>query len=109
MESPRILSKLALGAVLGLAATGSALAATGTGSGPSTSTDPYMEPVADGVKITSLLTVENGSDTGQASNGYQMVGIPDGLGAFGGPKGDDFGLIMNQELRAPRASTGVMA
>jgi uncharacterized protein DUF839 len=99
MKSPRIRSKLALGAVLGLAATGSALAATGTGTGPSTTTDPYMEPVADGVKITSLLTVENGSDAGQASNGYQMVGIPDGLGAFGGPKGDDFGLIMNQELR----------
>ena len=99
MNSPRFRTKLALAAVLGLAAAGSALAATGTGTGPSTSKQPYMEPVADGVKVTSLLTVENGADPGEASNGYQMVGIPDGLGAFDGPNGRDFGLIMNHELR----------
>ena len=99
MNSPGFRTKLALGAVLGLAAAGSALAATGTDTGPSTTTDPYMTPIADGVKITSLLTVKNGSDQGQASNGYEMVGIPDGLGAFDGPRGRDFGLIMNHELR----------
>jgi hypothetical protein len=27
------------------------------------------------------------SDAGSASNGYEMVGIPDGLGATGGPRG----------------------
>ena len=72
MNSRRIRTKLALGAVLGLAAAGTALAAT-TDTGPSTTTDPYVVPVADGVKITSLLTV---SDAGSASNGYEMVGHP---------------------------------
>jgi hypothetical protein len=99
MSSPRIRTKLALGAVLGLAAAGTALAATGTDTGPSTNTDPYVLPVADGVRTTSLLTVRNGTDPGRASNGYQMVGIPDGLGAFDGPHGRDFGLVMNHELR----------
>ena len=99
MRSRRVRSKLALGAVLGLTVAGSALAAAGADTGPSTTTDPYMAPVADGVKITSLITVKNGSDPGQASNGYSMVGIPDGLGAFDGPHGRDFNLIMNHELR----------
>jgi hypothetical protein len=99
MTSRHIRTKLALGAVLGLTVAGGALAAAGTDTGPSTTTDPYMAPVADGVKLTSLLTVKNGSDAGQASNGYPMVGIPDGLGAFDGPSGRDFHLIVNHELR----------
>jgi len=45
--------------------------------GPSTTTDPYVLPVADRVRITSLLTV---NDAGAAGNGYEMVGIPDGIG-----------------------------
>jgi hypothetical protein len=85
--------------VLGLMVAGGALAAAVTDTGPSTTTDPYMAPVADGVKVTSLLTVKNGGDAGEASNGYPMVGIPDGLGAFEGPHGRDFGLVMNHELR----------
>src|SRR5262245_15413416 len=97
MNARRIRTKLALGAVLGLAAAGTALAATGTG--PSTTTDPYLEPIANGVDITSLLTVKNGGDNGKASDGYEMVGIPDGLGAFDGSNSDDFKLIMNHELR----------
>src|SRR5688500_4212139 len=99
MNSRRIRPKLALGAVLGLAAAGTALAATGTGIGPSTTTDPYVIPVADGVKTSSLLTVRNEGDPGEASNGYEMVGIPDGLGAYDGPRGRDFTLLMNHELR----------
>ena len=99
MTPPRIKTKLALGAVLGLTLAGGALAAAGTDTGPRTTTDPYMAPVADGVKVTSLLTVKNGTDAGQASNGYSMVGIPDGLGALDGPKGKDFNLVMNHELR----------
>jgi hypothetical protein len=98
MNPRRIRTKLALGALLGLAVAGTALAAA-TGTGPSTTTDPYAAPVADGVKVTSLLTVENGTDPGKASNGYGMVGIPDGLGALDGPKGHDFNMIMNHELR----------
>src|SRR5262245_30832366 len=60
---------------LTLALPGTATAATSTGTGPSTNTDPYVLPVADGVHISSLLTVGDA-----AGNGYQMVGIPDGLG-----------------------------
>lgn len=99
MNSRRIRTKLALGAVLGCATAGTALAAT-TDTGPSTTTDPYVVPVADGVKVTSLLTVKTATDPGAASNGYQMVGIPDGLGATDGPRGRDFTLLMNHELPA---------
>jgi hypothetical protein len=99
MTSRRIRTKLALGAALALTVAGSALAAAGTSTGPSTTTDPYVAPVADGVKVTSLLTVRNGSDPGEASDGHAMVGIPDGLGAVDGPKGRDFDLVMNHELR----------
>jgi hypothetical protein len=102
MNSRRIRTKLALGAVLGLAAAGTALAATGTG--PSTTTDPYVLPVAEGVDVTSLLTVKTATDAGEASNGYDMVGIPDGLGATFGSTGNDFRLFMNHELTA---SSGV--
>ena len=63
--------------------------------GPSTSTEPYVLPVADGVFVKSLLTVD---DDGAASNGYELVGIPDGLGAVDGP-GRNFTLFMNHELR----------
>jgi hypothetical protein len=69
-----------------------------TGHGPSTPIEPYVLPVAEGVEITSLLTVDGVlGDGGAASNGYEMVGIPDGLGAMKGP-GGDFTLFMNHEL-----------
>ena len=55
---------------------------------------PYVLPVADGVHIESLLTVGDG---GAASNGYEMVGIPDGLGMI--QQGANLVLYMNQELR----------
>ena len=102
MTRRRIRTKLALGAVLGLVAAGTAVAATGTG--PSTTTNPYVIPVAGGVDVTSLLTVETASDPGEASNGYDMVGIPDGLGATLGSTSDNFTLFMNHELTA---SSGV--
>ena len=103
MTKRRIRTKLALGAVLGLATAGTALAATGTG--PSTTTDPYVIPVADGVDVTSLLTVKTPTDAGEASNGYDMVGIPDGLGATHGSTSDNFTLFMNHELTAPSGVT----
>ncbi|MGH3788159.1 MAG: hypothetical protein ACRDRG_16785 [Pseudonocardiaceae bacterium] len=72
-------------AVVGAAAVASLVAATpaaaqppSTATGPNTVTPPYVLPVAPGVTITSLLTVD---DAGSADNGYEMVGIPDGLGA----------------------------
>jgi hypothetical protein len=69
-------------------------AANSTTRGPSSATDPYVLPVADGITITSLLTV---GDAGSASNGYEMVGIPDGLGAI--RQGANVVLYANQELR----------
>ena len=84
--------------VLGLTATAAvttALAAS-TDVGPSSETEPYVLPVAQGVKITSLLTV---SDDESASNGYEMSGIPDGLGALK-DQGRDFRLFMNHEIPA---------
>ena len=79
------------------AAVSTAFAApAGTSSGPSTQTPPYVLPVGDGVHTKSLLTV---SDGGSASNGYEMVGIPDGLGLIARKDSRDFRLIMNHELR----------
>ncbi len=62
--------------------------------GPSTSTSPYVLPVADGVSITSILTV---GDDGAAQNGYEMVGIPDGLGIT--RQHGKVVVYMNNELR----------
>jgi len=77
-------------AVMTALATGTAAAATSTG--PSTTVQPYVLPVADGVDTTSLLTVGNLN----ADNGYRMVGIPDGLGAY--RDGQDLIVLENQEL-----------
>lgn len=77
-----------------LAATGTAFAA---GSGPNTSTNPFVSPVVGGVDVTSILTV--GDTPGSATNGYEMVGIPDGLGAR--PLGNgNVEVLMNHELGA---------
>jgi len=59
--------------------------------GPSTITEPYLVPSVPGVKFISLLTV------GDSIEGYRMVGIPDGLGAFASSNGN-FTLLMNHEL-----------
>ena len=59
--------------------------------GPSTTTEPYLVPSVPGVKFISLLTV------GDSIEGYRMVGIPDGLGAFASSNGN-FTLLMNHEL-----------
>src|SRR6478752_6607855 len=67
-------------------------AASPTAKGPSTTTNPYVLPIADGVHITSLLTVGDGA----ASNGYRMVGIPDGLGLI--RQGANLVLYANQEI-----------
>ncbi|WP_334144005.1 hypothetical protein [Rhabdothermincola sp.] len=70
-------------------------ASAATAIGPSTTTAPYVLPDATGVDIHSLLTV---SDTGAATNGYEMVGIPDGLGAY--RSGRNVRVLMNHELGA---------
>lgn len=88
---------IALSAVIVLATAAAAIAGTaGTGTGPNTKTDPYVLPVGEGVHVKSLLTVGEGA----ASNGYEMVGIPDGLGLVRqAPSSRDFTLLMNHELR----------
>ena len=59
--------------------------------GPASSQSVYVLPTAPFVKTASLLTV------GDSIDGYRMVGIPDGLGAF--DNGDrTFTLLMNHEL-----------
>jgi hypothetical protein len=69
--------------------------------GPSSSQSPYLVRSAPGVVIKSILT------TGDAAlNGYRLVGVPDGLGAFDNGDGT-FTVLMNHELAAnlgiPRA------
>ncbi|HEY6367532.1 MAG TPA: phytase [Candidatus Binatia bacterium] len=59
--------------------------------GPSTTTEPYLVPNVPGVKFISILTV------GDSIDGYRMVGIPDGLGAYASINGN-FTLLMNHEL-----------
>jgi hypothetical protein len=85
---------LAAGAVTA-PATAPALAAkpgTTASTGPSTSTPPYVLPVAPGVRTTSMLTV------GESVGGYRMVGIPDGLGAYRSGR-KSVTVLMNHELR----------
>jgi hypothetical protein len=81
------------GLLLALTA-GPASAAGSIGRGSSTTTDPYVLPYVDGVEITSLLTV---NDAGSAGNGYEFVGIPDGIGVTW--DGDNVALVVNHELR----------
>ena len=60
--------------------------------GPTTSSDPYLVTSVPGVEFTAILTV------GDSIDGYRMVGIPDGLGAFHS-HGREFTVLMNHELR----------
>ena len=101
MRVSRRRGRAAVAGALGLtvAAVTTAIAAS-TDVGPSTETEPYVLPVAEGVKITSLLTVSDGKS---ASNGYEMTGIPDGLGATR-DQGRDFKLFMNHEIPATQGA-----
>ena len=82
---------LSASAALGSLALGVSLASAQL-VGPSTTVDPYLVPSHPDAKTVSILTV----DDLPAANGYRMVGIPDGLGAF--KDGRDFTLVMNHEL-----------
>lgn len=69
--------------------------------GPSSSIEPYYKPSPQaaakgyGVDLWSLLTVAD--PVFPSINGYKMVGIPDGLGAYDNGDGT-FTLLMNHEL-----------
>lgn len=66
--------------------------------GPSTTSTPYMLPLDNSVKATSVLTVgDSVLKTGSTTESYRMVGIPDGLGAYDNGDGS-FTLLMNHEL-----------
>jgi hypothetical protein len=66
--------------------------------GPSTTVPPFMLSRLAGVTTTSLITV----DDLPATNGYQLIGIPDGLGVMDGPEmgesEDVFYILANHEL-----------
>lgn len=66
--------------------------------GPSTTSTPYVTGVAGSPvrEVVSILTV------GDTINGYRMLGIPDGLGAF--MSGDVMKLSMNHEFTSSAAS-----
>jgi Bacterial protein of unknown function (DUF839) len=103
----RAFTLAASGAALVTVVLGSAVSAgadshpsSGTSRGPSSATNPYVIPVADGVHTKALLTV---NDAQAASNGFEMVGIPDGLGARRAG-GNDFVLYMNHELPFDRGA-----
>jgi hypothetical protein len=88
------MTTLAVAAGLLAASAGTTAAATSIATGPSSATDPYVLPVADGVAITSLLTV---GDAGAAGNGYELVGNSDGLGVTS--EDGKVVLYLNHELR----------
>lgn len=95
LRAPRRTWAIAIAAIAAVTGAGPASAAPpSVATGPSTTTSPYVLPVANDVRITSLLTV---GDAGSAANGYEMVGVPDGLGAT--LKDHKVVLYANQELR----------
>ena len=51
----------------------------------------YIVPIAPHVRVVPILTA------GESVNGYRMVGIPDGLGAFDNGDGT-FTVLMNHEI-----------
>lgn len=59
--------------------------------GPNSSQSPYLIPVYPGTAFTSILTATD------AVNGYNLSGIPDGLGVLDNGDGT-FTLLMNHEL-----------
>jgi len=76
-------------------ATQAGLASANMFIGPTTNVVPYVTPTAPLIQVTSLITVNDKP----AENGYKMVGIPDGLGAWDNGDGT-FTVLMNHELAA---------
>ncbi|MDP1765449.1 MAG: DUF839 domain-containing protein [Methylotenera sp.] len=56
--------------------------------------EAYIQPSAPGWEVRPIITVGE-----SAKNGYQMVGVPDGLGAFDNGDGS-MTVLMNHELNA---------
>jgi len=71
--------------------------ATAQSKGPSTTTEPYILPTMAGVSTLSILT------SGDSIDGYRMVGIPDGAGAFEENE-TTFNLVMDHELPSTKGA-----
>lgn len=65
--------------------------------GPSSSQSPYIVPSQEGVIAKSILTV------GDSVDGYRLVGIPDGMGAYK-DKAGKLTVLLNHELPANRGT-----
>jgi hypothetical protein len=98
----------ALALLVATALAGAASAAVAA-TGPSSSQSPYIVPTAPGWEVTSILTVgDYPGGPGLPASSYNMVGIPDGLGALNGTfnestgeflsGGSAFTVFMNHEL-----------
>jgi hypothetical protein len=61
--------------------------------GPSSSAAPYVQPIAPGVEITSILTAGDHALGGT----YVFAGLPDGLGAYDNDDGT-FTVLVNHEI-----------
>ena len=79
--------RLLTGGCLALAAMANAQLVTG----PSSSQTSFLTNSLPDVKITSILSV------GDVVNGYRMVGLPDGSGAFDNGDGT-FTFVLNHEI-----------
>ncbi len=89
-------TKTSIAAALALLSAGTALAQA---TGPSSSASPYVVPTAPFWSVTSVLTVGDAAD-----NGYRMVGIPDGMGAYANGDGT-ITVLLNHELGATAGVT----
>jgi autotransporter-associated beta strand protein len=78
--------------LLAAAFSATAFALPTTSTGPSSSQTPYVNVTAPNWSALSVLTAGD-----SALNGYRMVGVPDGMGAFDNNDGT-FTLLVNQEL-----------
>ncbi|HEV8250952.1 MAG TPA: hypothetical protein VGQ15_13355 [Gaiellaceae bacterium] len=72
----RLILVLAAVAVCLLTSAGAATAPAANGAGFKTAKPAYLVPLAPGAKVDPILS------TGDVIGGYQMSGIPDGLGAY---------------------------
>lgn len=73
------------------------MCAAGIARGPSSSQDAYLVPYPNSTvaKFVAIISVND-----SAPNGYKMVGIPDGLGAYAEEDAEDtFVVLMNHENR----------
>ena len=69
---------------------------------------PYVEPIGSAYQIIPILSVaDQVPETSDPSKQYQMVGIPDGLGAYARPDGT-IALLMNHELTKETLSQPVV-